>query len=131
MGVVALLRSAHVDCIARPLAGDEYARATGAWSPRQWRRWATSAPSWSRGYARREKSEIKLDGDIMVGGLFPVHSEREGGGDGTERCGDLQPDKGVQRLEAMLYAIDLINADPTLLRGAKLGTLPSPACTVG
>jgi len=36
-------------------------------------------------------------------------------------CGTIKGEKGIQRAEAMLYAIDQINADPTLLPGISLG----------
>ena len=40
---------------------------------------------------------------------------------GLQICGTIKGEKGIQRAEAMLYAIDQINADPTLLPGISLG----------
>jgi hypothetical protein len=36
-------------------------------------------------------------------------------------CGAIKEEKGMQRAEAMLYAIDSINADDKLLPGIRLG----------
>ena len=57
------------------------------------------------------------DSDFVLGGLFPVH-DNDGGG---SRCGPVRKERGVERMEAMLYAIDRINNDPTLLPNVTLG----------
>ncbi|VDD87151.1 unnamed protein product [Enterobius vermicularis] len=41
--------------------------------------------------------QVKVDGDILIGGLFPVHEAGRHG----EECGVLKPDQGVQRLQAI------------------------------
>ena len=64
-----------------------------------------------------EQKHIRLPGDIILGGLFPMHEK----GTGLNLCGAIKEDKGIQRVEAMLYAIDKINADNTLLPGVTLG----------
>lgn len=64
---------------------------------------------------------IKLDGDLIFGGLFPMHDS----GDEMSLCGAIKEEKGIQRLEAMLYAIDMINADYTLLPNITIGKLIS------
>lgn len=56
-------------------------------------------------------------GHIIFGGLFPMHEMGTGG----EICGAIKAEKGIQRVEAMLYAIDLINRDQTLLPNVTLG----------
>ena len=61
--------------------------------------------------------EIRLPGDIILGGLFPMHEKGTGG----QNCGDIKEEKGIQRVEAMLYAIDRINANPFLLPNITLG----------
>ena len=63
------------------------------------------------------RKEVRLDGDIILGGLFPMHEKGQGG----PLCGAVKEDKGIQRLEAMLYAIQQINNDPELLPTIKLG----------
>jgi len=65
-----------------------------------------------------------IDGDIVLGGLFPVHSKDKAGG-----CGDVQKDRGIQRLEAMLFALDHINRDRSLLPGIKLGAHVLDTCS--
>ena len=59
----------------------------------------------------------KINGDIVLGGLFPMHEKGSSG----QLCGDIKEEKGIQRLEAMLYAIDQINSDNKLLRNVTLG----------
>ena len=48
---------------------------------------------------------IKIEGDITLGGLFPVHSRGPAG----VPCGEIKKEKGIHRMEAMLYALDQIN----------------------
>ncbi len=62
------------------------------------------------------------NGDIILGGLFPVHNNIDGS------CGRIL-DLGVQRLEAMVLAVDMINDDPMLLPGLKLGYDIRDTCT--
>ncbi|KAK3101588.1 hypothetical protein FSP39_004675 [Pinctada imbricata] len=66
----------------------------------------------------REKNKIHLDGDIIFGGLFPMHEKGQGP---NVKCGTIKKEKGIQRLEAMLFAIDRINADETILPGITIG----------
>ena len=53
--------------------------------------------------------------DFVIGGLFPIHSDSEG------QCGEIRQERGLERMEAMLFALDKINADPALLPGLELG----------
>ncbi|XP_038163478.1 metabotropic glutamate receptor 8-like, partial [Cyprinodon tularosa] len=68
---------------------------------------------------------IRLDGDIILGGLFPVHARGERGAP----CGELKKEKGIHRLEAMLFAIDLINKDQDLLPNVTLGARILDTCS--
>lgn len=68
---------------------------------------------------------VRLDGDIILGGLFPVHARGERGAP----CGELKKEKGIHRLEAMLFAIDLINKDPDLLPNVTLGARILDTCS--
>ena len=57
----------------------------------------------------------RVEKDFVLGGLFPIHSDSEG------KCGKVRQERGLERMEAMLLAIDQINADPSLLPGIQLG----------
>lgn len=43
-------------------------------------------------------------------------------------CGEIKKERGIQRLEAMLYAIDLINNSTDLLPNIKLGAKIYDTC---
>lgn len=59
-----------------------------------------------------------------MGGLFPVH-EKAG-----QWCSSRLYNRGLQRLEAMLFAIDKINANKQLLPGIKLGVNILDTCSL-
>uniref|UniRef100_S4RS54 Receptor ligand binding region domain-containing protein n=1 Tax=Petromyzon marinus TaxID=7757 RepID=S4RS54_PETMA len=69
---------------------------------------------------------IRIEGNVSIGGLFPVHARGPGG---LSPCGDIKKEKGVQRLEAMLYALDRINADPEILPNVTLGARVLDTCS--
>ena len=54
--------------------------------------------------------------DFVLGGLFPIHAEDPNFGGG--RCGTIRTD---QEIEAMLFALDSINADNKLLPNLTVG----------
>ena len=58
--------------------------------------------------------------DIVLGGLFTIYYTREGTGDESD-CGNTIDKAGIETLEAMLHAIDSINADSTLLPNLTMG----------
>ncbi|XP_067129619.1 metabotropic glutamate receptor [Centruroides vittatus] len=69
--------------------------------------------------------KVHVPGDIIIGGLVPIHQKslkKDG------KCGEINKDRGIQRLEAMLFAIDKINNDPNLLRNIKLGAIILDTC---
>lgn len=70
---------------------------------------------------------IRINGDIILGGIFPMHEQISGRTDAP--CGAVKEEKGMQRLEAMLYAIDEINADADLLPNVTLGALIIDSCS--
>jgi hypothetical protein len=103
------------------------------------------------------KLEICNDCFIFFGGLFPVHAPKyirdklktknENSDFSIESslntslkilvnsvnpiemmCGEIKKERGIQRLEAMLYAIDLINNSTSLLPGLKLGAKIFDTC---
>uniref|UniRef100_A0A3Q4GKN0 Glutamate metabotropic receptor 6 n=1 Tax=Neolamprologus brichardi TaxID=32507 RepID=A0A3Q4GKN0_NEOBR len=72
-------------------------------------------------------SELKycIPGDITLGGLFPIHARGPHG----VNCGELKKEKGIHRMEAMLYALDQINSDPELLPNITLGARILDTCS--
>ncbi|KAK8787418.1 hypothetical protein V5799_022805 [Amblyomma americanum] len=71
-----------------------------------------------------QATRIDIPGDIMLGGLFPVHHRI-----GRSACGPINGERGIQRLEAMLFALDRINQDPSLLNGISLGATILDTCS--
>ncbi|XP_032664722.1 metabotropic glutamate receptor 8-like isoform X5 [Odontomachus brunneus] len=71
---------------------------------------------------------IRIDGDIILGGIFPMH-EQVASSIGQSPCGAVKEEKGMQRLEAMLYVLDEINADTELLPNTTLGALILDSCS--
>lgn len=65
-----------------------------------------------------------MEGDVMLGGLFPIHQKGV-----KTRCGAINKDRGVQRLEAMLFALERINNDPNILKDIKLGAIILDTCS--
>ena len=62
----------------------------------------------------KDIEEALSEGDVLVlGGLFPVHKNED------NQCGAVL-DLGIQRLEAMVFATQLINQDPSLLPGVTV-----------
>lgn len=70
---------------------------------------------------------IRITGDIILGGIFPMHEHQSANRDYP--CGAIKEEKGIQRLEAMLYAIDQINRDDRLLPNITLGTVVIDSCS--
>ncbi|XP_031424287.1 LOW QUALITY PROTEIN: glutamate receptor, metabotropic 2a [Clupea harengus] len=77
------------------------------------------------GYSSDPKREIVVEGDLVIGGLFPVHQK----GEGMEDCGRINAQRGIQRLEAMLLALDEINRDDRILPGLTLGAHILDTCS--
>uniref|UniRef100_A0A672U6Q1 Glutamate metabotropic receptor 6 n=1 Tax=Strigops habroptila TaxID=2489341 RepID=A0A672U6Q1_STRHB len=65
------------------------------------------------------------NGDLTLGGLFPVHSRGPAG----VPCGPIKKEKGIHRLEAMLYALDRVNGDPKVLPNLTLGARILDTCS--
>uniref|UniRef100_A0A8D0DFV5 Glutamate metabotropic receptor 4 n=1 Tax=Salvator merianae TaxID=96440 RepID=A0A8D0DFV5_SALMN len=78
-----------------------------------------------KGQGHPHMNSIRLDGDVTLGGLFPVH----GRGSEGKACGELKKEKGIHRLEAMLFALDRINNDPDLLPNITLGARILDTCS--
>jgi hypothetical protein len=74
-----------------------------------------------------ERKLIRIRGDVILGGIFPMHEQVSGRSDMP--CGAVKEEKGMQRLEAMLYAIDEINNSAELLPNVTLGALIIDSCS--
>ncbi|KAL3080796.1 hypothetical protein niasHS_014901 [Heterodera schachtii] len=73
--------------------------------------------------------QVFIPGDIILGGLFPIHAGSRNTSDGT-LCGRIKADQGVQRMVAMLFALEAVNRSPRLLPGLKLGAQILDTCSV-
>lgn len=93
------------------------------------------APSYPSHSTRKEarnkgftnaKFPSDTEANIVLGGLFPVRSKNTTNhGPG---CGSLNVERGIHRLEAMIFAVDQINKDPNLLRNVTLGMIAYDTC---
>nr|XP_060149430.1 metabotropic glutamate receptor 7-like [Globicephala melas] len=79
----------------------------------------------ARGQEMYAPHSIRIEGDVTLGGLFPVHAKGPSG----VPCGDIKRENGMHRLEAMLYALDQINSDPNLLPNVTLGARILDTCS--
>lgn len=70
-----------------------------------------------------EREAILIPGDVVLGGLFPVHEK------GGSACGPKIYHRGVQRLEAMLFAIDQINKEKRILKDIQIGVHILDTCS--
>ena len=71
-----------------------------------------------------EYYHISSPGDIILGGLFPVHKE----GNREDICGEFNEIPGYQYMEAMRYAVNQINKRNDILPGIRLGTIIYDTC---
>ncbi|XP_059609665.1 metabotropic glutamate receptor 4 [Phlebotomus argentipes] len=78
-------------------------------------------------FAAKDSRLIRVRGDVILGGIFPMHEHHQANPEYP--CGAVKEEKGIQRLEAMLFAIDLINNDPQLLPNITLGALIIDSCS--
>jgi hypothetical protein len=70
-----------------------------------------------------DNQALKMDGDLLLGGLFPIHSNLQG-----KKCLNIQEQDGIQALEAMKYSIKSVNEDSGLLPGIELGMVGVDTC---
>ena len=68
----------------------------------------------------------RTEKDFVLGGLFPIHIVNSSGGG----CGDFRSQGGLERMEAMLFALDCINDHPTLLPNITLGFDIRDTCSI-
>ena len=78
---------------------------------------------------KQKHKVLVIPGDIIFGGLFPIH-EQDANGCG----GQVDPERGIHRLEALLFTLDKINKahsspDMTpLLPGIRVGAIVMDTC---
>lgn len=65
--------------------------------------------------------KVYIEGNITLGGLFPIHSDAT--------CKTIDGVLGIQRLEAMLYAVQRINKEASILPGLTLGLRAFDTCS--
>lgn len=69
---------------------------------------------------------LLVNGNIVIGGLVPIHDQDS---KDLAQCGDLNERVGIQRLEAMLFAVDKINNNKSILRNVSLGLEVYDTCS--
>ena len=85
-------------------------------------------PDGERMFGQSAKFPLDIEAaDIILGGLFPVHSKNTTQS-GPPKCGSLNAERGIHRLEAMIFAVDQINKDPNLLSNITLGMSAYDTC---
>lgn len=77
---------------------------TSSYSPDDPRHYSSLSSSASTKAHSSASQVAKIDGDVFLGGLFPVHAK----GNGSTLCGELNEQVGIHRVEAMLYAMDQV-----------------------
>ncbi|XP_078364650.1 extracellular calcium-sensing receptor-like [Oculina patagonica] len=65
-------------------------------------------------YCNHDRRAYK-DGDVLLGGLFDLHFAGD-----TEHCGDLFT-MGLGHAESMIFAIESVNKDPSILPNVTIG----------
>jgi hypothetical protein len=58
-------------------------------------------------------------GDILLGGFFPIH-QPPSNEYGSNQCTAIKRERGIQRLEAMLFALDVVNNHSSYLKSSLL-----------
>eukprot|EP00795_Rhopilema_esculentum_P003831 gene3831-15124_t len=67
-------------------------------------------------------------GEVKIAGIFNVHLKGNLGKGYFKRCGIIDPQYGIMFVEAMLFALDRINNDTSILHGLKLRTRIYDTC---
>lgn len=77
-------------------------------------------------YVTCQDGSLLVKGSIVIGGLVPIHDH-----DSTDlaQCGDLNERVGIQRLEAMLFAVDKINKNTSILSNVSVGLEVYDTCS--
>ncbi|XP_028391281.1 metabotropic glutamate receptor 7-like [Dendronephthya gigantea] len=71
------------------------------------------------------KGAMVTKGDVIIGGLFAIHKKSK---KSENECGEFNELNGYQYMEAMMFAIDKINHDKSILPNITLGTQIYDTC---
>lgn len=77
-------------------------------------------------YVTCQDGSVLVPGELLIGGLVPIHTHEP---KNLVQCGKINERFGIQRLEAMLFAIDNINKDDSILRNISLGLEVFDTCS--
>ncbi|XP_022100465.1 metabotropic glutamate receptor 1-like [Acanthaster planci] len=69
----------------------------------------------------RTRKVARMDGDVILGALFSVHSPPSEGKATQRTCGEIREEYGVQRVEVMIKTLAEINQNPTILPNITIG----------
>uniref|UniRef100_A0A673ZAK9 Metabotropic glutamate receptor 1 n=1 Tax=Salmo trutta TaxID=8032 RepID=A0A673ZAK9_SALTR len=81
-----------------------------------------------RAQANERRVLAHIPGDIIIGALFSVHHQPPADKVHERKCGAVREQYGIQRVEAMMHTLDLINSDPQLLPNITLGCEIRDSC---
>ena len=73
------------------------------------------------GMCQSKMRSARKDGDIILGGLFPIHRPPRDTSRYTRSCGEIWEQYGIHRTEMMLLTLDEINNNPYILPNITLG----------
>lgn len=83
----------------------------------------------SAAIAKKSRTRFFISGDIVLGALIPVHfSPNLAPHPGNTSCRGVFHVRGFKGVEAMLYAVELINNDSNLLPNLRLGVDIKDTC---
>ncbi|XP_065222322.1 metabotropic glutamate receptor 1-like [Planococcus citri] len=83
------------------------------------------------GIGEKQKRSGFIEGDFIIGALFPVHEQPllKAGGTDPLKCGEIRERFGIQRIEAAFFAIESINNDTNILPKIPLGIHIRDGCS--
>ena len=73
-----------------------------------------------------QDGSLLVNSDIIIGGLVTIHTTNS---ENPAICWDLNERVSIQRLEAMLFVIDIINSNKSVLRNISLGLEVYDTCS--